>query len=137
VLIQSPTRWLVLINAGTSTSHLSDALGRRLPTFYRSLDWLVVANIDNEDLDGVTANLECIRANHVLWSGITYGTRSSRDLWSPLVTQSIPVSLMEPGEMLDLGSGSLLSVVPVDAKGVVLLLERGKFTHAATDGDEF
>jgi competence protein ComEC len=80
VLIQSPTGRFVLISGGPSTVRLSDSLGRRLPPFHRSLDWLVVADIDNEDLAGVSGNLERFGPANLLWAGNTYGTRSATEL---------------------------------------------------------
>ncbi len=52
----------------------------------RSLDWLIVADIDNEDLAGVTGNLERFTPNNVLWAGNTYGTRAATDVWTELTS---------------------------------------------------
>jgi len=123
VLIRSPAGRNLLINGGSSTIHLSEALGRRLPIFNRSLDWLVVADIDNEDLSGVSGNLERFPPANVLWAGNTYGTRSAGYLWSKITTQSIPVAIMQPGQSLDLGSGASLQVLFTNPRGAVLLLE--------------
>jgi competence protein ComEC len=122
VLIQSPAGRSVLINGGPSTIRLSDALGRRLPSFNRSLDWLVVADIDNEDLYSLSANLERFTPANVLWAGNTYGTGSANNLWTALVLSSIPITRMQPGQSLDLGSGASLQVISTDSRGAVLLL---------------
>ena len=122
VLIQSPTGRSVLINGGPSTVRLSDALGRLLPPFNRSLDWLVIADIDNEDLSGVASNLERFKPSNVLWAGNTTGTHAVADLQTQLTSQSIPVISMQPGQSLDLGSGASLKILPIDARGAVLFL---------------
>jgi len=127
VLIQSSTGRSVLINGGPSTNRLSDALGRRLPPFNRSLDWLVVADIDNEDLSALSANLERFTPFNVLWAGNTYGTRSAIEVWLTLVSNSTPTTQMQPGQALDLGSGACLQVLSIDARGAVLLLEWDNF----------
>lgn len=127
VLIQSPTGRSVLINGGPSTVRLSDSLGRRLPLFNRSLDWLVVADIDNEDLSGIADNLERFTPANMLWAGNTFGTRSAADLWAGLISYDIPTTFMKPGHALDLGSGATLSVISIDVRGAVLLLEWGNF----------
>jgi competence protein ComEC len=92
VLIQSPAGRSVLVNGGPSTIRLSDALGRRLLSFNRSLDWLVIADIDNEDLYSLSANLQRFTPANVLWAGNTYGTGSANDLMSALVSSSIPIT---------------------------------------------
>ena len=127
VLIRTPSGRNLLINGGSSTNRLSEALGRRMPIFNRSLDWLVVADIDNEDLSGISGNLERFPPTNVLWAGNTYGTRSAVDLWSEIARQSIPATIMQPGQSFDLGSGASLRVLSTDPRGAVLLLEWGNF----------
>ena len=137
ILIQSPTGRSMLINGGPSTIHLSDALGRRLSPFNRSLDWLLVADIDNEDLSGISENLERFSPTNVLWAGNTYGTRSATDLWTELAAMSIPITRMQPGQSLNLGSGVSLQVLSIDARGAVLLLEWDNFRFLLPLGMDF
>lgn len=127
VLLQSPTGRNVLINGGASTNKLSEALGRRLPIFDRSVDWLVVADIDTEDLAGVAGNLERFRPGNVLWAGNIAGTRAAGDLWTQIGNLAIPTTTMQTGQSLDLGSGANLKVINVNEKGAVLWLEWNNF----------
>ena len=137
VLIQSPSGRSVLINGGPSTIRLSDALGRRMPPFNPSLDWLIVADIDNEDLAGISGNLERFPPANVLWAGNTYGTRSATELRTELISMSIPTSPMRPGQALDLGSGAKLAALSTDARGAVLLLSWGDFHVLLPMGMDF
>ncbi|HEX9091415.1 MAG TPA: hypothetical protein VF831_07985, partial [Anaerolineales bacterium] len=137
VLIRSPAGRNLLINGGSSTNRLSEALGRRLPIINRSLDWLVVADIDNEDLSGISGNLERFPPANVLWAGNTYGTRSAGDLWSEITRQSIPATIMQPGQSLVLGLGASLQVLSIDPRGAVLLLEWENFRLLLPMGADF
>jgi competence protein ComEC len=137
VLIQTPSGRSVLINGGPSTMALSDALGRRLPLFTRTLDWLVVADVDNEDLSGVASNLERFAPENILWAGNTSGTRAAGELWTDINSLSIPTTMMQPRQALDLGDGARLSVVSVDDKGAVLLLEWEDFRMLLPMGIDF
>jgi len=137
VLIQSPEGRSVLINGGPSTVRLSDSLGRRLPPFNRTLDWLVVADIDNEDLYALSGNLERLSPSNILWAGNNYGTRSATDLWSELITQSISTTQMLPGQSLDLGSGPSLDIITTDSRGAVLLLKWDNFRLLLPMGMDF
>ena len=137
VLIQSPTGRNVLVNGGPSTQALSDALGRRLPLFDRSLDWLVVADIDNEDLSGLPGNLERFKPANALWGGNTSGTRAVAELQTQLIALSIPITTMQPGQALDLGSGASLKVLSTDTKGADLLLEWSNFRMLLPMGMDF
>jgi competence protein ComEC len=137
VLIQTPSGRNVLINGGSSTIRLSDTLGRGLPPFYRSLDWLVVSGIGNQDLSGVPGNIERFPPTEVLWSGNTYGSRSASRLWEDLLSTSIPITPMQTGQVLDLGSGAALEVLSENARGAVLLLRWGNFRLLLPDGSTF
>jgi competence protein ComEC len=137
VLIQSPSGRNVLINGGPSTLGLSDALGRRLSLFDKSLDWVVVADIDNEDLTAIPGNLERFRPANVLWAGNTTGTRAVAELQTQLIALSIPITTMQPGQALDLGSGASLRVLSTDPKGADLLLEWDNFRMLLPMGLDF
>ncbi len=127
VLVQSPTGRYVLINGGASTNRLSDALGRRMPPFSGSLDWLVIGDIDEEDLAGVSGNLERFKPTNVLWAGNTSGTRSAANLWTEIGRRAIPITMMQSGEALNLGGGAKLKILMVGEKGATLLLEWSNF----------
>jgi competence protein ComEC len=137
ILIQSPVGREVLINGGSSTVALSDALGRRLSPFNRNLDWLVIADIDEEDLAGIPANLERFSPTNVLWAGNLSGTRSASDLQQQLIALAIPTTGMLPGHSLDLGSGTTLKVLFTDGRGAVLLLEWQDFRMLLPMGLDF
>ena len=137
VLVQSPSGRSVLINGGPSKMALSDALGRRLPLFSHSLDWLVVADIDNEDLTAVAGNLERFTPANVLWAGNSTGTRAVAELQTQLIALSVPVTTMQPGQSLDLGSGASLRVLSTDPKGADLLLEWENFRMLLPMGMDF
>jgi beta-lactamase superfamily II metal-dependent hydrolase len=101
------------------------------------LDWLVVADIDNEDLSGLTGNLERFTPANVLWSGNTYGTRSATELWTALLTTSTPITRMQSGQSLDLGSGASMQVLSIDPRGAVLFLEWENFRLLLPMGMDF
>ena len=117
---------------------LSDALGRRLPLFNHSLDWLVVADIDNEDLSG-----SCGQPGAIHPCKCAVGRQYLREpellaeLQTQLIALSIPVTTMQPGQSLDLGSGASLRVLSIDPKGADLLLEWENFRMLLPMGMDF
>jgi competence protein ComEC len=137
VLIQTPAGRYILINGGPSTISLSDGLGRRMPPLDRGLDWLIVADINNENLSGLPNNIERFTPRHVLWAGNTNGTRAARDLWSQLLSSSIPVEMMQEGQALDLGHGASLAVLSSNEQGAVLLLRWENFRMLLPIGMDF
>jgi len=127
ILIETPTGRHVLINGGPSASLLSDGLGRRLPPFKRTLDWLVIASTQENQLSGLPRVVERIPPNNVLWAGNVEASFSARNLDEWFIGQSIPVTQAEANSELDLGSGAILKVLNVNSRGAVLSLEWNEF----------
>jgi competence protein ComEC len=128
VLIKTPSgRWL-LINGGPSSTALSDNLGRRLPPFDRSLDWLIVASPQEEQVAALPEVLKRYPAHSVLWAGNTQASFSSMRVDEWLTHQQVPVVPASTGDALDLGAGARLEVLGVTPRGAVLLIEWGEFS---------
>ncbi len=127
VLIETPTGRNILINGGPSASTLSDALGRRLSFFDHSLDWLVVASTDENQVASLSRVLQRYPPRNVLWSGNKQASFSSRNLAQFLADQSIPVTQAEEGQAFDLGDGAALKVLNVSPLGSTLLIEWNDF----------
>jgi competence protein ComEC len=137
VLIKTPTGKYVLINGGQSVTTLSDELGRRLPAFNRTLDWLVIAGTDEEDIAALPRILERYPPDAVLWSGNREASFSSRVLNEYLSLQDTQVTNAEPEQVLDLGDGATINVLTAGPRGAVLLLEWENFRALLPIGMSF
>jgi competence protein ComEC len=137
VLIKTPTGKNILINGGPSVTILSDELGRRVSAFDRSLDWLIVANTDEEQVASLPRALERYKPDNVLWSGNRQGSFSSRVLYEYLTLQAIPVTFAETNHTLDLGDGATLRALTTGARGSVLLIEWQNFRAVLPIGMSF
>jgi competence protein ComEC len=137
ILIKTPTGKHVLINGGPSVTTLADELGRRLPTFNRKLDWLIVASTDEEDIAALPRVIERYPPDAVLWSGNTQASFSSGVLNEYLASSDINVLNAEPDQVLELGDGATLRVLMVGPRGAVLLVEWGNFRTLLPVGMSF
>lgn len=137
VLIKTPTGKNILINGGPSVTILSDELGRRVSAFDRSLDWLVVASTEEEQVASLPRVLERYTPDNVLWGGNRQGSFSSRVLYEYLTLQAIPVTFAETNHTLDLGDGATLRVLTTGARGSVLLIEWQNFRAVLPIGMSF
>ena len=137
VLITTPTGKHVLINGGPSVTTLADELGRRLPTFNRKLDWLIVAGTAEEDVAALPRIIERYPPDAVLWSGNTQGSFSSRVLNEYLAVSDMNVISAEPEQVLELGEGATLRVLTVGPRGAVLLIEWDNFRALLPVGMSF
>jgi competence protein ComEC len=137
ILIQTPDGRAVLVNGGSSTSLLSDALGRRLPLSRRSLDWLVVGSTQQNQTEALPHVLDRFQPQNVLWSGNRQASYSSRDLEEWLSDHAVPVTYARPDHTLDLGKGADLRVLSETSRGAVLLLEWESFRALLPVGMNF
>ncbi|MCC6500448.1 MAG: ComEC/Rec2 family competence protein [Anaerolineales bacterium] len=137
ILIKTPSGKSVLINGGASVTILSDELGRRLSAFDRKLDWLVVASTEDEQIAALPRVLERYPPDAVLWSGNRQASFSSRVLDEYLALQTIPLTMAEPGETLDLGEGATLKILTVGPRGSVILIEWQNFRALLPVGMSF
>lgn len=127
VLIQTPTGRHVLINGGPSASSLSDALGRRISPVDRSLEWLILASTDENQVTSLPRILARYPPKNVLLGANEQASFSSRAVMEWLAAESIPVTQAEEGQVLDLGKGATLKVLNVSSRGSTLLIEWNGF----------
>ena len=127
VLIKTPSGKNILVNGGESVTTLSDELGRRISSFDRQLDWLIVASPNEEQVAALPRVLERYPTDAVLWSGNRQASFSARVLNEYLILQGVPVTNAELDQVLDLGDGATLTVLTMGPRGAVLLLEYQNF----------
>ena len=137
LLIQTPTGRRLLINGGPSLSRLSDALGRRLPPFDRELDYLVVANPEDNQVAALARGMELFTPREVLWAGQAAASTEANYLRAGLMEADILIQPAETGQVLELGEGAALRVLAAGERGAVFLLEWGNFRALLPIGINF
>ncbi len=137
VLIKTPAGKSVLVNGGPSVTVLSDELGRRMSAFDRGLSWLIIANTEEEQVASLPRVIERYPPEQVLWGGNEQGSFSSRVLDEYLTLQTIPVTLADKAQILDLGEGATLKILTTGPRGSVLLIEWKNFRALLPVGMSF
>jgi competence protein ComEC len=137
VLIQTPTGRNILINGGPSASSLSDALGRRLSPLDHSLDWLILASTNENQVASLPRLLPRYPPKNVLLGGNEQASFSSREVMQWLANESISVTPAEEGQILDLGEGATLKLVNISSGGATLLIGWNGFRCLLPIGENF
>ncbi|MBI4762667.1 MAG: ComEC/Rec2 family competence protein [Chloroflexi bacterium] len=137
ILIQTPSGRKILINGGESVTKLADQLGRRISSFDRKLDWLVVASTEEEQVAALPRVLERYPPGAVWWSGNRQASFSAGILNEYLSIKGIPVTEAKSGQVLDLGDGATLTALTTGPRGAVLLLEYHNFRAMLPIGMSF
>jgi competence protein ComEC len=137
LLVETPGGRHVLIDGGSSTSRLSDGLGRRMPAFDRHLEYLVVAAPGEEHIEALGSNLLRFPPRQVLWAGLTHGNPQARYLQALFKERSIPVVELQVGHRLDLGDGAVIEVLASGRRGATLLISYGNFSLLLPVGLDF
>lgn len=127
VLIQTTGGRFGLVNGGPSATRLSDALGQRLPTFERRLDYLVVAGVEDAQLQALPTVMERYPVDQALWAGEVAASNASRQLNARLIEMNVSVEAALPGQALDLGEEARLEVLYAGPRGATLLLSWKNF----------
>jgi competence protein ComEC len=122
-LIQTPSGRSLLINGGPSHTRLSDQLGRRLPPFNRSLDYLVIAAPRENQVAALPTVLDRFTPQAVLWSGDLQASYSAQRVNDWTLRTGAASIRAEIGSELDLGEGAKLRVLDMSPRGMVLLVE--------------
>ena len=127
MLIQTPSGHVALLGGGESPSRLSDALGRRLPLFRHTLDFLIVPSVQAEDIGALPTVINRYQPEHVLWAGVIGSNWDAVRLRRAIQDAGVQLSYAEAGQVLDFGDGVTLRVVRKSKRGALLSLEMGAF----------
>ena len=135
ILIHTPGGRLILVNGGPSMTRLSDSLGRRLVG--SGLDVLVVAGVEEGQLQSLPDVLPRYMPDLAFWSGEAQANRVSRSVYSLLQEPPTSFQRLQVGTLLDLGDGAVLRVLALSRRGSVLLLEWQRFRFLLPLGMDF
>ncbi len=145
ILIQTPSGRAILVDGGPSPSALASALGTRLPSFDRCIDWLLIASPQEQQVAALPRILDRFSTENVLWAGNLDASYSAEALDRWLADNATPVTRAYPstslragsGAVLDLGDGARLEVLSVSPRGAVLLVEWNGFRALLPVGMNF
>jgi competence protein ComEC len=127
VIIQTPGGANLLVNGVKESSALASALSRRLSPLTRQLEGLVITAPAGGVMKALPAALERFPAKQGYISQGLPASSALDDLKTNLEEQNIPVSPLDAGQVLDLGSGIKLRALDSSEQGMALLLEYGDF----------
>ncbi len=121
LFIQSPAGRTLLIDGGTRSSQVENALGRRLPLSARRLDAVLVSGAA-DSLDGLAATLERYPAGLALIHPAALQKKGGNrllEVWRQQDVQAQPLAL---GQALDL-NGLRVEALQMDAKSMAVWME--------------
>jgi competence protein ComEC len=137
ILIQTPQGRFVLINGGPSPNQLSEALGRRLAGSAGELDALIIAGVEEGQIQALPGVVNRFTPAEVVWAGETHANRPARYLYEALITENRLPQRARSGMSLDLGQGARLEFLAVRPRGAVLWLEWERFRMLLPLGIDF
>ncbi len=127
ILIQTPQGRYVLINGGPSSSNLISALDQWMPITMRTIDWLVVAGVYDNQLAALPELIERQRITNAWWAIPNGAGAGAAAIQEQLKIQHVPIIAAQPNQELDLGSGIRLKILKINKSGSLLLLEWDQF----------
>lgn len=136
-LLRTPEGETALIDAGPG-DRVREALERRLPSWERELDLVVITHLDADHFTGLFALLDAYRIGEVLWSGAAPETLRARRLVEELFRRGIPVRAVKSGDAFPFGDLNFEVVHPDEALSGAFLADRnaGSVSMTASCGDD-
>jgi hypothetical protein len=128
LFVQTPDGKTLLIGGGPSPSSLNQSLGELLPPGEKHLDALILASTARDDNNALTGALKMYSPDIVLWGPAADANQTTASVYTLLSDKNIPITDMEAGQKLDLGSGIELSVLWVEERGAELFLTWNNFS---------
>ncbi len=128
VLLQTPGGQTVLIGAGPRPSRLNQFLGQTLPLTGQKLDVVVAASSDRDDLNALTSALVRFPAFLCLWGVDPEANQTTAQVYRTLTETAIPLSPLDSGSSLNLGSGAWMTVLWQGERGAVFWLSWAEFS---------
>lgn len=109
--VQTPNGVRVLINGGANPSATLAALGERLPFWDRTLDVLVLTDVDDEHLFGAVAVLERLNVRQVIQVEATSKSAAYYKWHELIIQKNIPRIATQAGLNIELDHGVTLEML--------------------------
>ena len=126
LLLTTPSRRKVLINAGPNPQSLAIALAREMPLGGGTFDWVILASTDEEGNGGLS---EVITRHNVLRvaaaQGVASASPSAAAFLHACTERAVPVETLHAGSSFDLGRGATLEVMGETDRGFLIQVVYG------------
>ncbi|MBI2042002.1 MAG: MBL fold metallo-hydrolase [Candidatus Nealsonbacteria bacterium] len=83
--IETPERMQILIDGGP-TSVILEKLGKEMPFWDRTIDWIILTHPEKDHLSGLIEVLKSYNVKNILWTGIVRDTAEYRE-WQKLIKE--------------------------------------------------
>jgi hypothetical protein len=128
IMIQAPDGKILVIGGGPSPSHLNQVLGEMLPYGEKRLDALVIASTAREDINALTGSIDKYVPGKVFSTIAPDANQTTRTVFTKLANQNVPITNVQVGQRLDLGSGIAIEFIALEDRGAVLWLTWENFS---------
>ena len=127
LLLTTPSRRKILINAGPNPQALAVALAREMPLGGGTFDWVILASTDEEGNGGLS---EVITRHKVLRvaaaQGVAEASPSAAAFLHACAERAVPIETVRAGSRFDLGQGAELIVLGETDRGLLMRVVFGR-----------
>jgi competence protein ComEC len=127
LLIRSPEGRYLLINAGSQSTTLADALGEYLPPGNRELDTVFLPVSDKQAIRALRHGVSGISIDTLVWLGDSSGMATARDLENNIDIHTSNTTGYRQNLIYRLSAGASLTFHPLQNDGGLFTLQWGDF----------
>lgn len=128
IIIQTPDGKILVIGGGPSPSHLNQVLGEMLPYNKKRLDTMIIASTAREDIMALTGSIDKYVPDKVFTTISPDVNQTTRTVFTKLTEQNVPITNVQVGQRLDLGTGIAIEILALEERGAVLWLTWENFS---------
>ncbi|MDO8559338.1 MAG: ComEC/Rec2 family competence protein [bacterium] len=85
IFIETPSRQQILIDGGPSSAIL-EKLGKEMPFWDRTIDWIILTHPEKDHLAGLLEVLKSYKVKNILWTGVVRDTAEYKE-WQKLIKE--------------------------------------------------
>ena len=128
IIIQTPDGKILVIGGGASPSHLNQVLGELFPYGKKRLDAMIIASTAREDIMALTGSIDKYVPDMIFSTISPDANQTTRTVFKKLVDQNVPITNVQAGQKLDLGTGIVIEIIALEERGAVLWLTWENFS---------
>lgn len=111
ILIEAPDGQVVLIDGGKPEGGIIRELSESLPWYEHTIDLMILTHPDDDHGGGLVEVTRRYDVRRVVYNGLVHDTPSYVALLDEVRRQSLPVTIIDRPQRIDLGTGVYLDIV--------------------------
>ena len=114
IFVEAPGGYQILIDGGPS-SVILEKLGKEMPFWDRTLDFVILTHPDYDHVSGLIEVLKSYKVENILWSGVVRDTPEYREWENLIKNEGANIYIAKAGQRITAGSTVIDVLYPLES----------------------